>query len=98
MTDRKFGPHYNDGRGHIVKLNEPIRLPPAQPRPVIGIRPLAIGAAYSDIFEFLAPTDWDAYKCMVELYDALPLAAAGWTSAMALEKLGEGRWKAVRGT
>ncbi len=66
-------------------------------REVTGIRPLAIGAAYSDSFEFLCPPSWNMATVRYELWKALPMTETDWSKGK-LQKLGEGHWRAVRGS
>ncbi len=64
-------------------------------RPVIAIRPLVIGAAYTDSFEFRCPPSWNAATARYELFKALPMDPDSWRGGK-LQKLGEGHWRATR--
>ena len=94
MTD--LGPDgFDNPRPHWRRL---VRSPQIG-RPVTGIRPLAIGAAYGESFEFLAPLHWQPQQVRYELRTALPMVDAGW-SGIKLEDRGSDeqarRWRASR--
>ncbi len=68
---------------------------PNTSREILGVRPLVVGAAYCESFEFLTPPSWDMFKARVELFHALPLDPDEWRGGK-LQKLGEGHWRATR--
>jgi hypothetical protein len=69
--------------------------------PLDHVRPLAVGAAYSDGFEALAPAAWSAGIVLEQLFKACDMERAGWTyAATHLDDMGAGpgyrRWLVTR--
>lgn len=87
--------YYTTVGGQCESVTALICNPPLA-RPVTNIRPLSIGAAYQESFEFLCPTDWNTTTVRAKLFETLPMREAGWEGC-ALVKLTEGGlWRVHR--